>query len=355
MVGKEPSIKAKIFAERLNAGPLSDIEAGELETWLAEDDARAAEYRAALEFVGHHEDATETDSHQEFSPFYSRETGSTKPTFKSWHVPLSTFAFGLALAVSYFLFFVQVEEIEAPTIPYHQTAIGEREEIALPDGSRVTLNTNSRVLVDFSSTRRHIILDRGEAFFDVERDTERPFTIDVGARVITVLGTKFNVRLYPREITVSVIEGTVAMHNRDNVISSVEDFTTTLNKIETEGTADDGAYRLDAGASVTLSLDSSQYVAAKTSNVDQFDSWRYGILVFDNEPLGKVIRDINRYDSRDIIIGGPDIGQLKFSGVFHIDRTESILTALEAVLPVQINEVENQLIITTNTVAPVKD
>jgi len=355
MVEKEPGIKAKIFAERLNAGPLSDIEASELESWLAEDDSRAAEYRIALNAIGHNDEDTDNSTDCETDRFYSQRPPARASLARNWKIPLGAFAFGLVLAVASFWVFSPAEEISAPSIPYYQTAIGEREEITLTDGSRVTLNTNSRVLVDFNKNRRHIILDRGEAFFDVESDASRPFTIDAGARVLTVLGTKFNVRLYPREITVSVVEGTVAMHSRDKAISSAEEFTATLNNVESEGIADGGAYRLDAGATVTLSLDSAQYVAATTSNVDQFDSWRYGILVFDNEPLSKVVRDINRYDPRDIIISGSNINQLKFSGVFHLDRTESMLAALEAILPVQINEVENQLIITANAAIPDTD
>jgi ferric-dicitrate binding protein FerR (iron transport regulator) len=81
-----------------------------------------------------------------------------------------------------------------------------KQTISLPDGSSVTLNKNSQITYrsDFGKHDRNIAL-KGEAFFDVERDTLKPFVIAVNKATIEVLGTSFNVRAYDHLAEVEVI------------------------------------------------------------------------------------------------------------------------------------------------------
>ena len=93
-----------------------------------------------------------------------------------------------------------------------QTAIGEHAAVALSDGSSFDLNTNSRVLVDYSERTRVILLERGEAFFKVAHDTQRPFWVHAGNSWVRAVGTAFNVYLRPTGPVVTVSEGTVKAH-----------------------------------------------------------------------------------------------------------------------------------------------
>lgn len=90
------------------------------------------------------------------------------------------------------------------------TGIGERRTVILDDGTKVVLNANSRLSVGDYTLSRNVNLD-GEAFFDVKKDPERPFTVHGGGLYIKVLGTSFNVRAYPgiQNTTVSVKTGKV--------------------------------------------------------------------------------------------------------------------------------------------------
>ena len=91
--------------------------------------------------------------------------------------------------------------------------VGEQKVVNLNDGSVITLNTGSELLVGLSDQSRKIILRRGEAYFEVARDSERPFTVDAGLRSVTVLGTEFNIRKSPDRLQVAVSEGLVAIHS----------------------------------------------------------------------------------------------------------------------------------------------
>lgn len=340
MKKREPGIKAKIFAERLNAGPLSDAEASELEAWLSENPDNSAEYRTALELLPEDGHSTADDDENTEDGFYT--VSVAKPASKGHRLRILSAAFLFGVLVASVVLLNRAPTPDQPSVPYYQTAIGERQDVSLPDGSSVTLNTNSRILVDFTDNRRKVILDRGEVFFDVQPNKKRPFTVDVGSRTVTVLGTKFNVQLFPDELTVSVVEGSVALHERNEQLLASDVFFDQPEQ-SNNGEEDTGRYRLDAGIQMTVSLGRSQYTAATTGNVDQFDSWRNGVLVFDDQPLRKVVRDINRYDERSIVIDDPTIEELKFSGVFQIERTDSILTALAAVLPIQIDEANGRV------------
>src|SRR5258707_6714237 len=94
-----------------------------------------------------------------------------------------------------------------------QTAIGEQAAVALPDGSSFDLNTNSRIWVDYSQRRRVIRLERGEAFFKVAHDTQRPFWVRAGDYWVRAVGTAFNVYLTPAGVELTVSEGTVNVVN----------------------------------------------------------------------------------------------------------------------------------------------
>ena len=92
-----------------------------------------------------------------------------------------------------------------------RTAPGQTQSIELPDGSRVALNVDSELQVRYYPRRREVVLDRGEAFFEVTPGPDRPFTVDSGASRVRVVGTAFNVRAGPPRLVVKVLEGKVQL------------------------------------------------------------------------------------------------------------------------------------------------
>jgi transmembrane sensor len=93
--------------------------------------------------------------------------------------------------------------------PTYETPIGGTASIPLRDGSNVTLNTASKIRVALTDRERRIELRNGEAFFDVAKDSTRPFIVDTGDRHIVAVGTKFSVRRDGHAVAVIVTEGKV--------------------------------------------------------------------------------------------------------------------------------------------------
>jgi transmembrane sensor len=91
------------------------------------------------------------------------------------------------------------------------TEIGEHREILLSDGTLLDLNTNSEIEVDYSLERRKVRLIKGEAFFEVAHNTNRPFIVYAGETSVRAVGTAFVVRLMPKKFEVTVTEGKIEL------------------------------------------------------------------------------------------------------------------------------------------------
>lgn len=206
---------------------------------------------------------------------------------------------------------------------HYETAVGEISTVSLPDDSVVTLNTNSAITIDFTGTQRRVWLDKGEVYFDVAKDPNRVFSIDTGHKTIRVIGTKFNVYKSDETLKVSVSEGLVAVQSSTLPSSDQIEF--------------DNAETLLPAGSIGAFTGTSEVVAKVTSQKSlKEQQWRQGVFRFDNEPLAKVIAEFNRYRLKKITLQDEKLGKLKISGVFKLKNGESILSALEAALPVHV-------------------
>src|SRR5690606_8994575 len=96
-----------------------------------------------------------------------------------------------------------------PAQARYETPVGGHQSLPLRDGSRMELNTDTRVRAAVTASAREVWLDRGEAYFEVRHDAQRPFVVWAGERKITVLGTRFSVRRDGDKIRVAVAEGRV--------------------------------------------------------------------------------------------------------------------------------------------------
>ncbi|MEW9570262.1 FecR domain-containing protein [Rhodanobacter sp. Si-c] len=182
--------------------------------------------------------------------------------------------------------------------PVYQTAVGGQQTVTLDDGTRITLNTDTRLTVAYSKTERRILLDRGEAIFDDTEDSRRPFIVQAGDRAISALGTTFDVRNDPHVFEVTLIDGKVKVGPAAS------------------GQADTqhGETVLSPGERVILRPGGEQTV--DRPNLEEITAWQRGELIFDDATLGKVVSELNRYGNTHVFLGNPALAQLRVSGVF---------------------------------------
>jgi len=222
---------------------------------------------------------------------------------------------------------------------YLRTGTGEVDTIALSDGSIVTLNTKTTLQVAFNDAERYVVLVEGEAFFDVESDVQRPFVIDTGEQEIRVLGTKFNVRKEESGVRVAVVEGKVAVTR----VSSIPSANSMNDNYPASFDAED--YLLEAGAIGSFSTTADVVASTNFAQVSEAQNWRRGIFRFDDSSLAEVVKEFNRYRSHKIHLVNEETGNLRISGVFHFNDGEGLLQALSASLPIEFEEVGNDVFI----------
>ena len=218
-----------------------------------------------------------------------------------------------------------------PTI--YRTAVGERRQLRLSDGSSIELNTQSSVQIHFSRTYRDVFLLGGEALFDVHHDATLPFRVHVGGTVIQDVGTQFSVRRGQGLTTVSVLEGSVevsADRARDTA-STLAGGASTPSATVVVASKDyqrlTPKTQLAAGEQMRIVADGT-LMQRQRVDVSETTAWRQGRLVFSDATLEEIVSEFNRYNERQIVLVGDAHRARRYSGVFDATDPQSFLEYL---------------------------
>jgi transmembrane sensor len=220
------------------------------------------------------------------------------------------------------------------------TGPAEQRTVELSDGTQVSLNANSRVIVQYDDRVRKVTLARGEALFNVTKHQPRPFVVVIGDRKVIALGTSFEVR---REeptgsaFAVTLVEGRVAIEP----ISWPD-------VLPPDPVA--GLKLLNPGQRLTFSGDAPGKV--DSPSVDKVTAWRRGQLIFDDTSLSEAAAEFNRYGSNKIIIDSTAAGALRVGGVFRIGDTHSFAQAMANAYQLRIIDRGSTLILTDKPTDP---
>ncbi|MCB1394172.1 FecR family protein [Nitrobacter sp.] len=192
---------------------------------------------------------------------------------------------------------------------------GEMPTIELADGTTIQLNAFSAVSYRFTAETRTVTLLRGQAFFQVAKDANRPFVVEANGGRTTALGTAFDVRLDPNSTEVTVTEHAVS--------------------VTSHRPAAEPAVRVNEGQQAIYDRD------GKVKDVRQADThtvlaWRRGQLVVDNALLADVVTEIGRHFAGRIIISNSDLAARRVSGTFTVTDTDAALALLRESLGVSV-------------------
>ncbi|WP_426264239.1 FecR family protein [Sphingomonas sp. PWP1-2] len=201
---------------------------------------------------------------------------------------------GVAVAAAACLTLVLVPAGGGPAPYAIETKPGQRQDIALNDGTRIELNGASCLVLDHNNPRV-ATLDSGEATFHVHHDAGAPFTVRSGAQVVQDVGTVFNVERDGKRLDVQVAEGSVLLQPQREAVA------------------------LRAGAAATVHEDVGSIVLSKV-DVAKVGAWRSGAIAFAGEPFGRVASAVNRIDGVTLSIDA-SLSQRPFSGMVRLTGT----------------------------------
>jgi len=200
----------------------------------------------------------------------------------------------------------------------YQTTLGEQQEVQLEDGSRIVLNTNSKLHVTFNRKNRIVHLTQGEVFFDVKKDG-RSFDIHTAQGTVRVLGTRFSVYQKLADTIVTVIEGSVGLGEKTT-------------------DQDDFKPAVVLQANQRLSLQSAKSgQAAQTVNALATLAWRKKQLVFNGQNLNQVIAELSRYFPETITLENPELGTKEITAVIQLTDLKTTLDTLALSLALEVN------------------
>ncbi|HEY8510219.1 MAG TPA: FecR domain-containing protein [Steroidobacteraceae bacterium] len=188
------------------------------------------------------------------------------------------------------------------------TEVGERRQLVLEDGTQVSLNTATRLIVRYSDRERRVELASGEALFDVAPLSSRPFVVSVGQREIRALGTSFLVRRDDEHVAVTLVHGKVAV-------------------------SEPGADAMDASRSAILAPGERMIFSADgrprvdRPQIEKLTAWQQGMVNIDDMTLAEAAAEMNRYSPTQIVVEGP-AANLRVSGVFRITDAENMARAV---------------------------
>lgn len=200
------------------------------------------------------------------------------------------------------------------------TTVGETRVVTLDDGTHVSLNTDTALKTRYTAGERRVVLLRGEAFFDVSKNPQRPFLVESGVLTAQALGTHYAVRAAGdfQSQQVQVEEGEVQVGGPSETA------------------------RLVAGDAVTLNTE-GQFIHSRP-DVANNTAWREGKLVFSGQPLSEVLKVLERYRHGRIVILDDRAAKLAVSGVFDLRHTDQALQSLETNLPVTLNRISGLMV-----------
>ncbi|MBC7166370.1 FecR domain-containing protein [Phenylobacterium sp.] len=283
---------AAVWAARVDRGPLAPEEQSALDAWAAADPRRAGAYARAMAANAYFDQAAALGPNlpADAAPAWTR-----RRTFAAAGGAIAASLFGVVGANLLW------------TRGRIATPKGDVRRISLPEGSAVTLNTDTAIRPDFSASERRVELLRGEALFDVAHDPSRPFRVVADGVSVEAIGTSFTVRRHE--------DGAVEVIVRQGLVD-----------VRRVGAA--SGLRLPAATASRV--DSDQPILAKALSpeaVDKAMAWREGRLDLTGKTLAAAAAEFARYSDYEIRFEDPALGRLEVSGVYSISDPEGFARA----------------------------
>lgn len=201
--------------------------------------------------------------------------------------------------------------------PAYATAVGERRVVVLKDGSRIELNTNSKIVVRYRRGLRTVELLRGEAMFSVAGDA-RPFVVEANGQRLKLARGDLAVRVQADAIDVTVQDGDVALAHEDSAQP-----------------AGNAPTLLTSGSRAVSGPSAMRVVQAPPEQIERALAWRQGAIALDGQPLGQAVAEFNRYNKARIVIADSSISGIRLAGYFQNNDPRAFVQAVTRAFPVK--------------------
>ncbi|TRW90627.1 FecR family protein [Candidatus Methylobacter oryzae] len=296
---------------RLQADNVTSEEKASFIRWLNQDDAHRDTFNEIGKLWG------DADLLQALG-----DTAQTHRVAPRKKITAAHFKLPLAMAACLALGLLFSNELRILIQSDYSTRVGERKTVYFDDGSTAMLNTDSSIAVSMDGPQRWVELLKGEVYFEVKPDPNRPFIVQAEHSTTRVLGTRFFVHEKSADDEVKVVSGRVEVSGRKGLRQS-----SILHDRESVS-AD------DSGLGEVLLMDSGLST-----------SWVKGFVVFDNAPLENVIDQIRRYRTGLVVYKDDALRGLKINGRINLQGSDDMLKVLGKNLSIKMTYLTDWLVI----------
>lgn len=280
--------------------------------WCADDVAHANAYRQVERLWSMSEEAVRGHPALAMTAQHALHAPRVRPMYRRWPIP--TFA-AAVVVLGLALLFVPGWFVRhaSSTATVYSTAVGQQRKIALADGSSILLDTDSKVRVRYSDADRSVDLRRGRAQFSVHGNQRWPFVVHTQGGTVTAVGTKFQVTLDKNRVDVVLLEGRLAIATQAH------------ERVRHATLASRQQLHFDSTGAIGPALPADMALAR---------GWTDGKLFVHDWRLPKLLAEMNRYSTTQVVAADPALQHLRISGVFHVGDQETMVLALEQGWPV---------------------
>ena len=215
------------------------------------------------------------------------------------------------------------------------TVHAEQGSWLLPDGTSMSLNSDSAVTVRYSAHERVVEVERGQALFHVAHEPARRFRVMAGEAGVIAVGTEFDVFRKSGSTQVTVVEGKVAVFSGEAPAMTAS----AVLPLQT--------LSVTAGEQIQVT-DHSPPVRAGAVNVQQAVAWVQRKVAFTERPLGEVAAEFNRYGAVPIVVQSERLRELPISGIFNAYDTDSFLAFIGRLDGVEIDRNSQRILVRTD-------
>ncbi len=298
--------RAAMWAASVDRGELSDEEKAALEAWLSQDRRHLGAYARARAVFAHFDRARALGTSFDYREF-SASAPSNRTARRRWMA--AALIAGVAVLVGGILWRV-------PSAI--STAQGEVRLVPLVDGSAVTLNTESKLAVEFSKVERHVELLAGEALFNVAKDRARPFIVRAGNTRVRAVGTSFSVR--------KISDDNVKVLVREGVVEVTESEGAHVTSVQVSAASQLIAQTRDTGSAVPV----------PPAQIDRELAWQQGMISLDGRTLREAAEEFARYSPTRIIIEDPSLANRTVTGLFSANNPIGFAHAVQSSLGITV-------------------
>ena len=204
---------------------------------------------------------------------------------------------------------------------------GQKANVVLPDGSKVWVNSDSRLSYGSRFNQKERVLSlEGEAYFEVTPDKDRPFIVETDELAVRALGTSFNVKSYEEE----------------------KDASTVLMTGKVEVTSDYDRLVLNPNERIVFNKQTGHMEKSTVENTGDYINWKYNALTFNGETFENIVHTLERYYNTRIVFESETLKKYRFTGTPGNTRLESILQILSLTSPLSYEVRDSMIILREN-------